>query len=169
MYSQLDMFRVHTPIIRSIRCWVAAYGFLHRVFGWMVVLRAVAYGADGAVRLGTIRTAHTTYTAALKTTTHPKTRYRKPYAATQHLMLLMMGVCTGNMSSWEYINKITLLHQIGVSLYFMIWIQVKGFIRCTAMYFALCILTIWRLTTTIVVVPHHQTLNFEFYIFIQQI
>jgi len=23
------MFRVHTAIIRSIRCWVAAYGFLH--------------------------------------------------------------------------------------------------------------------------------------------
>jgi len=33
------MFRVHTPIIRSIRCWVAAYGFLHRVFGWVVVLQ----------------------------------------------------------------------------------------------------------------------------------
>jgi len=47
----------------------------------------------------TIRTAHTTYAAALKTTTHPKTRWRKPYAATQHLMLLMMGVCTRNMSS----------------------------------------------------------------------
>ena len=50
------------------------------------------YGADGAVH-GTIRTA-----AALKTTTHPKTRCRKPYAATEHLMLLMMGVCTRNMS-----------------------------------------------------------------------
>jgi len=48
------------------------------------------YGADGAVR-------RTTYAAALKTTTHPKTRCRKPYAATQHLMLLMMGVCTRNM------------------------------------------------------------------------
>jgi len=50
------------------------------------------YGADGAVH-------GTTYAAALKTTTHPKTRCRKPYAATQHLMLLMMGVCTRNMSS----------------------------------------------------------------------
>jgi len=30
-------------IIRSIRCSVAAYGFLHRVFGWMVVLRAAAW------------------------------------------------------------------------------------------------------------------------------
>jgi len=43
---------------------------------------------------GAIRTVHTTYAAALKTTTHPETRCRKPYAATQHLMLLMMGVCT---------------------------------------------------------------------------
>ena len=41
----------------------------------------------------TIRTVHTTHAAALKTTTHPKTRCRKPYAATQHLMLLMMDVC----------------------------------------------------------------------------
>jgi len=47
----------------------------------------------------TIRTVYTTYAAALKTTTHPKTQCRKPYAATQHLMLLMMGVCTRNMSS----------------------------------------------------------------------
>ena len=47
---------------------------------------------------GTIRTVHTTYTAAFKTTNFPKTRCRKPYAATQHL-LLMMGVCARNMSS----------------------------------------------------------------------
>jgi len=41
------------------------------------------YSADSAVRPhGTIRTVHTTYAAALKTTTHPKTRCRKPYAAT---------------------------------------------------------------------------------------
>jgi len=55
-------------------------------------------GADVAVH-GIIRTAHTTYAAVLKTTTHPKTRCRKPYAATQNLMLLMMGVCTRKMSS----------------------------------------------------------------------
>ena len=47
---------------------------------------------------GTIRTAHTTHAAALKTTTHPKTRCRKLYAVTQHLLLLMMGLCTRNMS-----------------------------------------------------------------------
>jgi len=63
-------------------------------------------------------TVHTTYAAALKTTTHPQTLYRKPYAATQHLMLLMIGVCARNMSSEEYINKITLLLQVGISLYF---------------------------------------------------
>jgi len=58
-----------------------------------------AYGADGAVLHGTILTVNTTYTAALKTTTHPKTQCRKRYAATQHLMLLMMDVCTRNLSS----------------------------------------------------------------------
>jgi len=67
----------------------------------------------------TICTIHMTYAAALKTATHPETRCRKPYAATQHLMLLMMGVCTRNMSSYEYTNKITLLHQVGFSHYFM--------------------------------------------------
>ena len=36
------MFRVHTPIIRSIRRWDAAYGSLNRVFGCVVVLRAAA-------------------------------------------------------------------------------------------------------------------------------
>jgi len=35
---------------------------------------------------GTIHTVPTTYVAAFKTTTHTKTRCRKPYAATQHLM-----------------------------------------------------------------------------------
>jgi len=48
---------------------------------------------------GTIRTVHTTHAAALKTTTHPKTRCRKSYAAAQHPKFLMMGVCTRNMSS----------------------------------------------------------------------
>ena len=48
---------------------------------------------------GTIRTVHASYAAALKTTTHPKTWCVKPHAATQHLMLLMMCVCTRNMSS----------------------------------------------------------------------
>jgi hypothetical protein len=54
MYSQFDMFRVHTPIIRSIVCWVAAYGFLHRDF-WMgggLESRCVGrvYGAVGTRR-----------------------------------------------------------------------------------------------------------------------
>jgi len=58
------------------------------------------YGADGAMREshGNIHTVHTTYAAALKTTTHPKTWCRKPYAVTQHLMLLLMGVLTRNTS-----------------------------------------------------------------------
>jgi len=76
------------------------------------------YGADGAVH-GTIRTVHTTHAAALKTTTHPTPRCRKPYAETRHLMPLMMGVCTRKMSSLEHINQITLLHHVGISNYFM--------------------------------------------------
>jgi len=65
---------------------------------FLYMLHKRSWHTDGAVH-GTIHTAHTTYATALKTTTHPKTRYRKPYAATQHLMLLMVGVCTRNMSS----------------------------------------------------------------------
>jgi len=42
------------------------------------------YGADG-VPHGTILTVHTTYAAALKTTTHPKTRCRKPHDATLNI------------------------------------------------------------------------------------
>ena len=102
------MFRVHTPTIRSIRFWVAA----QRLSRPPSIQKL---GAENHESHGNIRTAHTTYAAALKTTTHPKTRCRKPYAATQHLMLLMICVCTQNMSSYEYINKITLLHQVGSS------------------------------------------------------
>ena len=57
--------------------------------------------------------------AILYVSSHPKTRYRKPYAATQHLTLLMMGVCNRNMSILEHINKITQLHQVGISIYFI--------------------------------------------------
>ena len=70
-------------------------------------------GADGAVR---VARHHPHRTHDLRS---GYTRCRKPYAATQRLMLLMMGVCTRNMSSYEYINKITLLHQVGISNYFM--------------------------------------------------
>ena len=71
------------------------FQFLH--FGWF--RRDINNWRNIGYWKWTIRTVNTTYAAALKTTTHPKTRCRKPYAATQHLMLLMMGVCTRNMSS----------------------------------------------------------------------
>ena len=58
------------------------------------------YGADGAVRRTAPSAPYTRPTQRLsRHTTHPKTQCRKPYAATQHLMPLMMGVCTRNMSS----------------------------------------------------------------------
>jgi len=67
----------------------------------------------------TIHTVHTTYAAVLKTTTHPKTRCRKPYAATQHLMLLMMGVwpetCRAKTTS------IKLLRCIKLAFHFISW------------------------------------------------
>ena len=62
----------------SCRLWFSASSFL---MGGGLESRCVGrvYGADGAVRPhGTIRTVNTTYAAALKTTTHPKTRCRKP-------------------------------------------------------------------------------------------
>jgi len=77
------------------------------------------YCADGAVRL-TVRTAHTTYAAALKTTTHPKTRCRKPQAATQHLMLLMMDYVPETCRAKNILIKLrTLFHQVGIPHYFM--------------------------------------------------
>ena len=56
------------------------------------------YGVDHAMH-GTVRTVHTTHSAALRTTTNLQTGCRKPHAATQHLMLLIMGVYTRKMSS----------------------------------------------------------------------
>jgi len=70
----------------------------HLMLGCSVWVSAPSFWI-GTASHGTIRTVHTTYAAALKTTANPKTRCRNPYAATQHQMLLMMGVCTRNMSS----------------------------------------------------------------------
>jgi len=58
-------------------------------------------GADDAVRRKATSAPHTRPTQRLSRPPpiQKKTRYRKPYAETQHLMLLMTGVCTRNMSS----------------------------------------------------------------------
>ena len=101
------------------------------------------YYRDHAITLrrtvhGTIRTVNTTHTAALKTTTRPKTRCRKPYAATQHLMLLMMGVCARNMSSSVYINKITLLHQVGIPHYFIVGRVEEDIAQCSLSVYMKC-------------------------------
>jgi len=67
----------------SCSIWFSAPSFW---MGGVLESRCVGsvYGADGAVRL--------------ENTTLPKTRRRKPYAATQHLMLLTMDLCTRNMA-----------------------------------------------------------------------
>jgi len=101
-------------------------------------LKCGVCGKDVAVpSQGNIRIVHTTYTAALKTTTHPKIRCRKPYAPTRFPVLLMMGVCTRNMSSWEYINKITWLHQVGISRYFTRKMHGQTTLKLYAFYFEL--------------------------------
>ena len=76
----------------SCSIWFSAPSFW---MGGVLESRCVGrvYGADGAVQ-GThdLRSGSQDH--------HPsKTRCRKPYAATQHLMLLMMGVCTRKTSS----------------------------------------------------------------------
>jgi hypothetical protein len=90
--------------------------------------------ADGALH-STIRTVNTTYAAAIKNTTHPKTQCRKPYAATQHLMLLMMCVlpeiCRAKKTSiklpcciklaFQIISVTAFIHQISC----LAWMEVK--------------------------------------------
>ena len=71
----------HQEHLLSCSIWFSAPSF------WMgggLESRCVGHacGADGTAH-GTIRTAHMTYAAALKTTTHPKTRCRKPNAVTR--------------------------------------------------------------------------------------
>ena len=83
------------------------------------------YGADGAVH-GTIRTVNTTYAAALKTTTHPKTRRRKPYAATQRLIIPMMCVCTYTSTCFGHICS----SSSGGLLYIYIYIYNYWYVLC---------------------------------------
>ena len=85
LYNILVEFGIHMKLVRLLKC-----GLFDRASSSSNNLIAVH---------GTVRTVHTTYGAALKTTTHPKTQCTKPYAAAQHLMSLMIGVCTRNMSS----------------------------------------------------------------------
>ena len=96
---------------------------------------------------------HTTYAAALKTTTHPKTRCRKPYAATQHLMLLWW---------WAYVpetcraknTSIKLSCCIKLAIHFISWgrCTVKQPSNC-----ALCLLSVvnrkWDVCTSLDIRP----------------
>jgi hypothetical protein len=69
------------------------------MFSCSIWFSAPSFWVDGGLEsrcVGRVCTANTTYAAALKTTIHPKTRCRKPYATTQHLMLLM----------WAYVLEI---------------------------------------------------------------
>jgi len=63
---------------------------------------------------GTIRTVHTIYAVAVKTTTLPKTRCRKPYAATQWWMYEPETCRTKNIS-------IKLPYCIKLAIHFISW------------------------------------------------
>jgi hypothetical protein len=67
-----------------------------------------------------LQTLHTAYTSALRTTARQQTGYREPYAAIHGLVLLMMGENAQNMSRKRNINKLHLLHQVGLIHYFII-------------------------------------------------
>jgi len=108
------MFRVHTPIIRSIRCWVAAYGFLHRVFWWVVVLRAAAWVVCTVriVPCGTIRTVHTTFhfiswgSCTVKQSSNFVIVWRVPLSSCSN------RVRCNNLQLWSFLYADTKLHEI---------------------------------------------------------
>jgi len=134
-------------IFRELRCSLLKLHFYNTLTGWISYINLVlwqhvilckSYAIESApsqahsqccrARHGNIRTAHATYAAALKTTTHSKTRCREPYAATHHPLLLMMGVCTRN------IYKITFFRQVGISSYFMRKMHSQTTLRSLSFY-----------------------------------
>jgi len=68
----------------------------HWMLSCSIQFPALSFWKGGGLESRCVGRVHS---AALKTTTLPKTQCRKPHAATQHPILLMMGVCTRNMSS----------------------------------------------------------------------
>jgi len=71
----------------------------HYMLSYSVRFSALSFWMGGGLESRCVGRVYGADVAALKTTTHPKTRCRKPYAVTQNLMLLMMGICTRKMSS----------------------------------------------------------------------
>ena len=105
LFNAQHVSNVSTSILRSLRliCWVISC---------VVLLWYNLCWCYGVVWLGwcgirmqaeACTTPSAPYTRPTQRLSRPppkqKTRCRKPYAATQHLMLLMIGVCTRNMSS----------------------------------------------------------------------
>jgi hypothetical protein len=80
------------PIFRSIRPWEAAYGFLHPVL-------LTCVGPEGPLRKSYVLCGWCSSSGPSGPMPVNKIGSRKPYAATQGLMLLMMGIYARNMSS----------------------------------------------------------------------
>jgi len=68
----------------------------------------------------TIRTLNTTYAADSKTTTQPKTLCRKAYAATQHLMLLMMGYVPETCLAKNILIKLPFCIKLSFHMYYRV-------------------------------------------------
>jgi len=81
-------------------CWglcVFVIKSLHRLWVFSVVVRLESSNGCVVCLINTYITWHTAITHTLHILQHMvfcTVQCRKPYAATQHLMLLMMGVCT---------------------------------------------------------------------------
>jgi hypothetical protein len=71
------------------------------------------------VPCGTIRTVHTTYAAALKTTTHAKTLAQKTTCCNSKSNAPVYGHMYPKHVELRIHQQKTLLHQVGISLYFI--------------------------------------------------
>jgi len=92
--EEVDCLNVHLP---HERMWNANFMQLRNFIDIFLARHFSGTYAAWVVCM-VLLTVYTTHAAALKTTTHPKTRCKKPYAATQHLRFLMLSVRTRNMS-----------------------------------------------------------------------
>jgi len=118
------MFRAHTPIIRSIRCWFAAYGFLHRVCGWVVVLRAAAW----VVCIRMVRTVPCTARHRPRHTHDLRSGSQDHHPSTNSVQKTICPKSTSNAPDDGRMHpkhvelrkhKINSLHEVDISYYFM--------------------------------------------------
>ena len=116
------MFRVHTSIIRSTRCWVEAYGFLHRVLdGWWSwePLRRSCVGCGWCSATARHHPHRTHDLRSGSQDHHPsKNSVQKTICFNSTSSSPDDGRMYPKHVELEYINKMSLLHQVAFSHYF---------------------------------------------------